>query len=40
MPSPNRLLTMGPIWYQKSIRECEEKEEDRTRGKQEHQQRV
>ena len=33
IPRPNRLLAMGPIWYEKSVREWEEKEEDRTRGK-------
>ena len=32
-PRPNRLLAMGPIWYEKSVREWEAKEEDRTRGK-------
>src|SRR3712207_8668637 len=29
IPRPNRLLAMGPIWYEKSVREWEEKEEDR-----------
>jgi hypothetical protein len=29
IPRPNRLLAMGPIWYEKSIREWEAKEEDR-----------
>jgi hypothetical protein len=29
---PNRLLAMGPIWYEKSVREWEAKEEDRARG--------
>jgi len=33
IPRPNRLLAMGPIWYEKSVREWEAKEEDRTRGK-------
>jgi predicted DNA-binding transcriptional regulator AlpA len=23
MPRPNRLLAMGPIWYEKSVREWE-----------------
>jgi predicted DNA-binding transcriptional regulator AlpA len=30
IPRPNRLLAMGPIWYEKSVREWEE---DRARGK-------
>jgi hypothetical protein len=30
-PRPNRLLAMGPIWYEKSVKEWEEKE-DRARG--------
>ena len=34
IPRPNRLLAMGPVWYEKSVREWEEKEEeDRGRGK-------
>ncbi len=33
IPRPNRLLAMGPIWYEKSVREWEAKEESRTRGK-------
>src|ERR671917_72863 len=33
IPRPNRLLTMGPIWYEKSVREWESKEEGRSRGK-------
>jgi predicted DNA-binding transcriptional regulator AlpA len=33
IPRPNRLLAMGPIWYEESVREWEEKEEDRARGK-------
>ena len=33
IPRPNRILAMGPIWYEKSVREWEEKEEDRARGK-------
>jgi predicted DNA-binding transcriptional regulator AlpA len=32
IPRPNRLLAMGPIWYEKSVKEWEEKE-DRARGK-------
>jgi hypothetical protein len=27
IPCPNRLLAMGPIWYEKSVREWEEKVE-------------
>jgi predicted DNA-binding transcriptional regulator AlpA len=33
IPRPNRLLAMGPIWYEKSVREWEAKEEDRARGR-------
>jgi hypothetical protein len=33
IPRPNRQLAMGPIWYEKSVREWEEKEEGRGRGK-------
>ena len=33
IPCPNRLLAMGPIWYEKSVREWEAKEEDRARGR-------
>jgi predicted DNA-binding transcriptional regulator AlpA len=33
IPRPNRLLVMGPVWYEKSVREWEAKEEDRRRGK-------
>jgi hypothetical protein len=29
IPRPNRLLAMGPIWYEKSVRGWEAKEEDR-----------
>ena len=32
IPRPNRQLAMGPIWYEKSVKEWEAKEEDRTRG--------
>ena len=33
IPRPNRLLAMGPIWYEKSVREWEAKEENRARGR-------
>ena len=33
IPRPNRQLAMGPIWYEKSVREWQEKEEGRGRGK-------
>ena len=33
IPRPNRQLAMGPIWYEKSVKEWEVKEEDRARGK-------
>jgi hypothetical protein len=33
IPRPNRQLAMGPIWYEKSVREWEEKEEGRARGR-------
>ena len=29
IPRPNRQLAMGPIWYEKSVKEWEEKEKDR-----------
>jgi hypothetical protein len=29
---PNRLLAMGPIWYEKSVKDWEAKEEDQARG--------
>jgi predicted DNA-binding transcriptional regulator AlpA len=32
IPRPNRLLAMGPIWYEKSVREWQVKE-DQARGK-------
>jgi hypothetical protein len=32
IPRPNRQLAMGPIWYEKSVKEWEAKE-DRARGK-------
>jgi predicted DNA-binding transcriptional regulator AlpA len=33
IPRPNRLLAMGPIWYEKSVREWEAKVKGRTRGR-------
>jgi predicted DNA-binding transcriptional regulator AlpA len=33
IPRPNRQLAMGPIWYEKCIREWEAKEKGRARGK-------
>jgi len=33
IPRPNRQLAMGPIWYEKSVREWEAKEVARARGK-------
>ena len=33
IPRPNRLLAMGPIWYEKSVKDWERKEEDRARGR-------
>jgi len=33
IPRPNRQRAMGPIWYEKSVSEWEETEEDRGRGK-------
>ena len=32
IPRPNRLLAMGPIWYEKSVKDWEDKE-DQARGK-------
>src|SRR5215203_1895916 len=32
IPRPNRQFAMGPIWYEKSVREWEVKEEARARG--------
>ena len=32
IPRPNRLLAMEPIWYEKSVREWEAKEEGQARG--------
>jgi hypothetical protein len=33
IPRPNRQLAMGPIWYEKCVREWEAKEKGRARGK-------
>jgi len=33
IPRPNRQLAMGPVWYEKSVREWEATEEDGARGK-------
>jgi predicted DNA-binding transcriptional regulator AlpA len=33
IPRPNRQLAMGSIWYEKSVKEWEAKEEGRARGK-------
>jgi predicted DNA-binding transcriptional regulator AlpA len=33
IPRPNRLLAMGPVWYEKSVKEWEVKEEARARGR-------
>ena len=33
IPRPNRLLAMGPLWYEKSVREWEAREEGRARDK-------
>jgi hypothetical protein len=33
IPPPNRQLAMGPVGYQKSVKEWEAKEEGRARGK-------
>jgi hypothetical protein len=33
IPHPNRQLAMGPIWYEKSVREWEAKQGDRARGR-------
>jgi hypothetical protein len=32
IPRPNRQLAMGPIWYEKSVREWEANEQGRARG--------
>jgi len=33
IPRPNRLLAMGPLWYEKSVKEWEAKEKGRARGR-------
>jgi hypothetical protein len=33
IPRPDRQLAMGPLWYEKSVREWEAKEKDGARGK-------
>jgi len=33
IPRPNCQLAMGPVWYEKSVREWEAKEESRARGR-------
>jgi hypothetical protein len=33
IPRPNRQLAMGPIWYEKSVKEWEAKKEGRARGR-------
>jgi len=33
IPRPNHQLAMGPIWYEKSVKEWEAREEDQARGK-------
>jgi len=33
IPRPNRLLAMGPVWYEKSVKEWEAKEKGRARGR-------
>jgi hypothetical protein len=32
IPRPNRQLAMGPLWYEKSVKQWEEREKDRQRG--------
>jgi hypothetical protein len=39
IPRPNRQLAMGPIWYERSVKEWAA-QEDYARGKEERQQRV
>ena len=29
IPRPNRQLAMGPLWYEKSVKDWEEREKDR-----------
>ena len=33
IPRPNRVLAMGPLWYERSVREWETKEESQARGR-------
>ena len=33
IPRPNRQLAMGPLWYEKSVNDWEEREKDRQRGR-------
>jgi hypothetical protein len=33
IPRPNRQLAMGPIWYEKSVREWQARGEDQARGR-------
>src|SRR5215213_8361840 len=33
IPRPNRLLAMGPMWYERSVREWEAKEKSGARGR-------
>ena len=33
IPRPNSLVAMGPVWYEKSVREWEATEEGRARGR-------
>jgi hypothetical protein len=33
IPRPNRLLAMGPVWYEKCVTEWEITEEGRARGR-------
>jgi predicted DNA-binding transcriptional regulator AlpA len=32
IPRPNRQLAMGPVWYEKSVKQWEAKEESRARS--------
>ena len=32
IPRPNRQLAMGPVWYEKSVKEWKEREKDRQRS--------
>jgi hypothetical protein len=33
VPRPNGQLAMGPIWYEKSVKDWEEREKNRQRGR-------